>query len=197
MKTFKKIWNVISVLIIVVLVFLAVALGGMRFLGFQVFAVLSGSMEPTYHVGSLIYVRSTEPADVEVGDPITFVANEDLVVVTHRVVDISVDEDGVIRFQTKGDANDTVDGSWVHQANLLGKPKFTIPYLGYLANAIQHPPGRYLMIAVVAILILLIFLPEIIKVFSSGDEKSAGEENAKKPLSGRRSGGSRQRHKSE
>ncbi|MDA4324587.1 signal peptidase I, partial [Escherichia coli] len=62
-------------------------------------------MEPEYPVGSLIYVDRVEPSEISIGDPITFVMNESLMVATHRVVDIK--EDG--SFITKGDANDTVD----------------------------------------------------------------------------------------
>ena len=88
MKVFAKLWNIISTLIVILIVILAILLGGVRLVGLRPFAVLSGSMEPTYHVGSLIYVKSCDPEDVEVGDPITFVLDEDLNVATHRVISI-------------------------------------------------------------------------------------------------------------
>lgn len=175
MDTFRKIWNVLSTVLVALVVVFAILLVGVRVLGFKVFTVLSGSMEPVYHVGSLIYVKPCEAAEVEVGDPITFVLNEQLVVATHRVVAIDVDEEGITRFYTKGDANDSPDGAPVHQANLLGKPVFTIPYLGYVANYIQNPPGTYISIAVGALLILLMFLPELISAFKD-DETEAKEE---------------------
>ena len=118
-------------------------------------------MEPAYHVGSLIYVKNTDPDDVQVGDAITFVLDESLTVVTHRVVEIETDEDGAIRYTTKGDANETVDGSPVHEKNLVGKPVFTIPYLGYVANVVQKPPGKFIAIAVIVILLILLFLPDL------------------------------------
>ena len=64
-------------------------------------------------------------------------------VATHRIVEVVPDENdsSVVRFRTKGDANDAVDGSLVHYKNVLGKPIATIPNLGYFANYIQHPPG--------------------------------------------------------
>ena len=84
----KKIWNAVSWLLVAAVVVLAVLLAGVRLVGITPYAVLSGSMEPTYPVGSLIYVKDADPEDVQVGDPITFVLNEDLVVATHRVIDI-------------------------------------------------------------------------------------------------------------
>ena len=55
---------------------LALALVAPRLLGYTPFAVLSGSMEPAYPVGSLIYVQPVEASSLRVGDAVTFVAND-------------------------------------------------------------------------------------------------------------------------
>ncbi|MBR5981218.1 MAG: signal peptidase I, partial [Firmicutes bacterium] len=121
MRTLKKIWNAVATVFVVLIVILAMALVGARLVGFRVFSVLSGSMEPTYHVGSLIYVKNVDPQEIKVGDPITFVLDESLAVATHRVVEIHTGDDGMLRFKTKGDANDTPDGGeGVHEKNLIG-----------------------------------------------------------------------------
>ena len=57
-QSFKKIWNVISTVLVVLVVLLAVALVGVRLVGIKTYAVISGSMEPTYPTGSLLYVKS-------------------------------------------------------------------------------------------------------------------------------------------
>lgn len=154
-KKVKKIWDIISTIVVILVVVIAMLLVGVRIFGLRPFTVLSGSMEPTYHTGSLIYVKEVDPSEVQVWDPITFVLNEDLVVATHRVVEI--DEENQY-FYTKGDANDAVDGSPVHFNNLIGVPVFTIPGLGYVANYIQNPPGMYIAIALVAILLIFVVL---------------------------------------
>ena len=71
-KSLKKIWNVLSNILVALVVILALLLVGARVVGLQVFTVLSGSMEPTYHTGSLIYVKEVDPYSIEVGQPITF-----------------------------------------------------------------------------------------------------------------------------
>ena len=172
---FRKIWNVVYSVIVAVVVLLAVAFVGVRVVGLRTFTVLSGSMEPTYHTGSLIYVKSVEPQDVHVGDPITFVLNEDLVVATHRVIEIDAENE---RFYTKGDANESADGSPVHFNNLIGVPVFTIPLLGYVANFVTNPPGMYIALAGVAVLLLLTFVPDLIKKVDSGrDTNAKGKKN--------------------
>lgn len=171
-KNVKKIWNIITSIIVALAIILAIALVGVRLIGLQVFTVLSGSMEPTYQTGSLIYVKSIDAADIEVGTPLTFVLDEHLTVATHRVVEVHVGDDGFLRFSTKGDANDAVDGGTVHEKNVLGTPIFTIPKLGYLASYIQSPPGMYVAISVGAILLLLVFLPDL---FESDDKQKKGK----------------------
>ena len=161
-KTIKRIWNWISSILVASVVLLAVALVGVRIVGLQPYVVLSGSMEPTYPVGSLIYVKSTDYKQLKVGDPITFLVSEDTVA-THRIIEVLPDEDdpNTIRYFTQGDANDAPDGSSVHYKNIIGKPVFSIPYLGYVSNYIQTPPGKYVAISGCALLILLVFLPDI------------------------------------
>ena len=87
----KKIWNIVSTALVVLMVLCAVFLMGSRLLGYQVFTVISGSMEPEYNVGDLIYVKKVDVNTIEVGDDITFLLNEDLVVATHRVIRIDAE----------------------------------------------------------------------------------------------------------
>ena len=155
----KKIWNIVSTALVVLCVLCAMFLMGSRLLGFQVFTVLSGSMEPEYSVGDLLYVKSVDVNTIQVGDPITFILNEDLVVATHRVVEVNAENQ---RFYTKGDANEIADHEPVHFNNVIGVPQFSIPYLGYVSNFIQNPPGMYITVGVGVILILAVFLPDMI-----------------------------------
>lgn len=161
-KTIKRIWNWISGVLVGIVVLLAIALVGVRLIGLKPFVVLSGSMRPTYEVGSLIYVKSVDYKELKVGDPITYMISQDTVV-THRIIEVLVDEEdpNTLRYFTKGDANDVPDGVSVHYKNIIGKPVFSLPYLGYVSNYIQNPPGMYVAIAAGAILILLVFLPDI------------------------------------
>ena len=162
MKIFKRIINIFTTILVAISVIIAVLLVGVRLVGFQVYTVLSGSMEPTYHTGSLIYVKSVDYQDIKSGDVITFMLDEDTIA-THRVVQVIPDEEDstVLRYQTKGDANDVVDAGLVHYKNVIGCPVFTIPYMGYVANYIQNPPGTYIAITAGALLLLLVFLPDL------------------------------------
>ena len=158
-KKMKKIWDTATTVLVVLVVIFAIFLMGSRLVGLQVFNVISGSMEPTYSVGDLLYVKTVDPDSVKVGDPITFVLNEDLVVATHRVVDIDSENR---RFTTKGDANESEDANPVHFNNLIGVPVFSIPLLGYVSAYIQNPPGMYIAIGLGVALLAAVFLPDLL-----------------------------------
>lgn len=155
--------NKVTTVLILILVLLATLLVGGKLFGYQTYTVLSGSMEPAYPVGSLIYVKSVKLEEVAAGDVITFMVNEETVA-THRVVEIVPDEENpeVLRFRTKGDANTAEDGALVHYRNVIGTPILTIPYLGFFAEYIQNTPGRYMAISAGAVLLLLLFLPDLL-----------------------------------
>ncbi len=158
-KTLKRIWSITSTVLVVLVVLCAVFLMGSRLVGYQVYTVLSGSMEPEYSAGDLLYVKEVDVNSIKVGDPITFILNEDLIVATHRVVRIDTENQ---RFYTKGDANEIEDSDPVHFNNVIGVPQFKIPKLGYVSDYIQNPPGMYITIAAGAVLIVLVFLPDMI-----------------------------------
>ena len=173
MKTLKTIWNIITTVLVALVVVLAVLLVGVRVVGLTPYVVLSGSMEPTYHTGSLIYVKKVDPFTIEAGTPITFMLDEDNIA-THRVVEVVPDETDstVVRFRTKGDANDAEDGTLVHYKNVIGTPVFSIPYLGYVSDYITNPPGMYIGFTVLGIIILMLFAPDLLRAADKADKKA-------------------------
>jgi len=179
-KTIKKIWNSVTWVLVVILVIMAVMLAGVRLIGLQPMTVLSGSMEPEFKTGDLIYVKEVDYRELKAGDVITFMLSEETVA-THRIVEVVPDETDstVVRYRTKGDANDSEDGSLVHCRNVVGTPVFSLPKMGYVANYIQNPPGSYLAISGAAILMLLMFLPDLL--WSDEEPKAAEPKPAKEP----------------
>ena len=151
MHVYRIFVGVVALLALVMVLLIA----GVRLIGLTPYTVLSGSMEPTYHVGSVIYVKKARPEALKVNDPITFYLNG--VTVTHRIINMENDN-GKLRFYTKGDANNTADGGYVSPEEIIGIPVFHIPLLGYVFNYVQHPPGLYIVTGAVLLLVILSFL---------------------------------------
>lgn len=156
-------------ILLAVILALTGVMGVPKLLGYDVVAVLSGSMEPTYHVNSVIYVnKKIPPEEIREGDPITFYSGETLV--THRVTKIDrVNE----CFTTQGDANDVEDLQPVHYSSYVGRAGLSIPALGLLAIYIKTKTGLMLLAGIFIIFILLQLIPEILKP-EDGKEDNSG-----------------------
>lgn len=177
--------NIATTVVLILVLIFAFLLVGMRLFGLEPLVVLSGSMEPEYHVGSLIYVEDVSVADLEIGDPITYKLPSG-VLVTHRIVNIVVDPDNLtnVQYETKGDANNAPDGTKVNYKDIIGRPVFSIPIIGFICYFIQNPPGSFIVVGLLLVFVFLAFLPDIIKAFKSEapekTEEQIKEEERKK-----------------
>lgn len=173
-KALKIISKTLSTALVVIVVILAVLLAGVRVIGFTPYTVLSGSMEPTYHVGSIVYVKKVDPTTLRVGDPITFRLTGN-VIATHRIVEVHGEGTPDLGFRTKGDANDTVDGITPASA-VIGKATFSIPYLGYLSNFLQQPKGLITVVGCGAAVLAISYIIDAIFPEKKESEPESGKE---------------------
>ncbi len=112
--------------------------------------VLTDSMDPKIKSGDVIICQEIDGEDVREGFVIAFFdpASKNDTVVTHRVVDIE-EKDGILYFQTKGDANNDVDKIWVAETALIGVWKgFRLPLIGHIALFMQTTGGLLVCILV-------------------------------------------------
>ena len=124
MGILKKIIHVLSIITYALIIVYAIVCIPMIF-GYHPVVVLSGSMEPTYKIGSIIYYKSVSLEDLKEEDVITYVVKSGEFV-SHRIVSI----DGEL-IETKGDANAVSDANKVHYENVKGKVAETsLPYIG-------------------------------------------------------------------
>jgi len=93
-------------------------------LGFRMFHIMTGSMEPTIKTGGMVIVRETGFYDLEVGDIITFYSRNPILngaANTHRITAFVKDDDGRVCLVTKGDANNVEDEERVYPEDMIGK----------------------------------------------------------------------------
>ena len=123
--------------------------------GYLPMIVLTDSMYPEIESGDLIICHTIKAEDVKVEDVISFFdpAGNGTSVVTHRVIEI-VEEDGEIKFRTKGDFNNTEDKELVPAENLVGIYQSRIAGAGKIAMFMQSTAG--LIICVVLPIVLLV-----------------------------------------
>lgn len=115
--------------------------------GYAVLEVVSGSMEPTIHVGDMIVI-DTKVESYEKDDIITFYdVNGSFV--THRILNINGN-----KMITKGDNNDSPDEE-MNTDSIVGKVVKTIPSAGKILASLKSP---LVMILILVIGVLVCFL---------------------------------------
>lgn len=156
----KIVKQVISILIVVALLFpILICLVTPFFVGGFFSVVMSGSMEPTIPVGSIVIIKKVNPEDVKVGDVIAFRTGESRVI--HRVIEKV--ESGSFYLRTKGDANEDPDPWILKPKDVCGALLLTIPYYGYLLHFAGTPIGFALFILVPAIILIVNEVRNILK----------------------------------
>ncbi len=116
--------------------------------------VLTGSMEPSVPVGSLVVIRDVDPDTVKVGDVVTYrltsrlgfdTEGYDTPYLTHRVESIESDASG-LRFITQGDANTAPDPLEVSPTQLLGRVVLVSSLAGSLVQSVRGPGGLAMLL---------------------------------------------------
>lgn len=157
----SKLCNGLATLLIVLVVLVAIPLVVPKAFGYQLYGILSGSMEPTYPVGSVVYVDPVSADEVNVGDAITFkMAADSDVVATHRIIEKNEEAQ---TFTTKGDNNESADSSPVSYQRLIGKVVFCIPMLGFIAQFVQSGSGIIACVCTIIIVFALWFIADTLK----------------------------------
>ena len=129
--------------------------------GAHLVTITSGSMTPLFPVGSTITIHDAADAEnLEPGQIITFTAMSNGAVITHRIVRrLDTPTLGGVFYQTKGDANRTVDPDLAPATNIIGVADGVLPAWQRAAVDMQTPKGR---LAVYGSLFLVIALGEIV-----------------------------------
>ena len=126
-------------------------------MGYHGETVLSGSMQPTLHVGDVAYIKSVRSDSLHVGEVVTFrVPALHNALVTHRITAIAGSGPGAV-LTTKGDNNPVRDTFTTPATRVIGAYAFTVPKLGKVL-AWLHDRHSYLRIG--ALIFLLVIFHE-------------------------------------
>lgn len=175
----NAVWSFISTFVVTIIVITAIALAAARIIGLQGFTVESNSMAPIYPINSFVLVKSIPPDEIEVGDIITYVFNEDGMLVTHRVTAVDTEKE---TFITKGDNNNVPDASPVLWGNVVGKVVFGVPEIGSVLRIIMKPENKPYVIAAIAVIGIVSFALDLTekkkrKISDNADSESEAIKN--------------------
>lgn len=145
--------SALGTVLLIIIILLCLPLTVPRVMGYNIYTVITGSMEPAIPTGSLVYVKGVPAADVKEDDVIAFYgSNNSSAIITHRVV---ANSEIMGEFITKGDANKTKDMNPIPYADYIGKVVFSVPVLGGVAQAFTSLAGKIAAASIVGLAVLL------------------------------------------
>ncbi|XP_077244864.1 uncharacterized protein LOC143884902 isoform X1 [Tasmannia lanceolata] len=125
-----------------------------------VVVVLSGSMEPGFKRGDILFVHMNKDP-IRAGEIVVFQVNERPISIVHRVIEVHGPQDNdEVDILTKGDRNDVDDRAlyahdqlWLHQHHIIGKAVGLVPYVGWMTIVMTEMPiVKYLLIGALVLL---------------------------------------------
>ena len=117
------------------------------FMGYGPLIVETGSMKPIFNEQDVVIAKEVDAETLNVGNIIAYY-NPRGTVVTHRIIDVEIGEDGAKLYMTKGDANNVEDRDPVHPSRVVGLIVYAIPQGGKAMNIAKNPLWMGLVIAV-------------------------------------------------
>ena len=160
-RILKVVSNVILAIVLCVGVLIVLSLSNIP-KGFKMLTVMSGSMEPALHTGSIIFVKSMQ--NYAIGDIVTRKTDNPKMTITHRITE-KEEINGQIEFKTKGDANNSTDGESFTQDRIVGKELLAITNFGYIITFAKTQPGILLLIIIPSVIFIYEEINNITKEF--------------------------------
>ena len=157
-KVLPTFCNIVGTVLLLAVIGLCVPLTVPRVLGYEVYDVISGSMEPEIPLGSVIYVKHADPADIKEGEVIAY--NDGTGVIAHRV---TTNRTSVGEFVTKGDANNIEDINPVPYDAVVGRVETSVPMMGAFMALYASTVGKVYLLLTAACGVMLNILASRIR----------------------------------
>lgn len=126
-----------------------------------VVVVLSGSMEPAFQRGDILFLNNAiDP--INIGDVVVFKIRDRDIPIVHRVLKVHVKLDDTVELLTKGDNNRVDDRGlyapgqmWLEREDVLGKATGTLRYVGMVTIALNdYPVLKYVLVGMMGLFVL-------------------------------------------
>jgi len=126
-----------------------------------VVVVLSGSMEPAFQRGDILFLNNAVKS-VHVGDVVVFKIKDRDIPIVHRILKVHNSTGEEVQLLTKGDNNRVDDRGlyapgqlWLNRNDILGKAIGTLRYVGMVTIALNdYPVLKYVLVGMMGLFVL-------------------------------------------
>jgi signal peptidase len=165
LRTIRRLLDLALLLLVVTVAALVLAANLLPGLGHELVIIRGGSMSPAIPLGALVDETVVPLDQIQIGDVVSYTEPNN-VVVTHRVVGIMTESDGLY-FQVQGDANNGPDPDLVPGTAITGVVARSAPFLGFLMYMLTVPTGIASLLCLAITMLMAIWLLED---FEEGDD---------------------------
>lgn len=152
--------------------------------GYKFFISRSDSMSATdFDAGDVIFVKNVDPATLKEGDIIAYTSQNDASygeTITHKIREITTDENGDPGFITYGTTTDTNDETIVTYEYVIGKYVGKIPNIGSFFAFLKTIPGYLICILLPFLLLIGYYGWKSVKLFKKYRKEQEEELQAEK-----------------
>jgi len=126
-----------------------------------VVVVLSGSMEPAFYRGDILFLHMGF-TPFRAGDIVVFKVADREIPIVHRIIKVHEKESGAVDILTKGDNNQVDDRglyaasqSYINKEHIIGRAKGYLPYIGMVTIIMNdYPIVKYILVGLMGLFVL-------------------------------------------
>lgn len=159
LKILYQILIILCVILTIIIVLQKVSNSNRTILGYRIFRVITGSMEPEYDVGVVVICKEISANEIKVGDDIVYFGtygDYNGKIIMHEVVGIDKDENNNnVNFHAKGLHSASVEDPQIKPNQIFGVVKIQS---GILTKLYELATSIYSAFIIITILVLNVFI---------------------------------------
>ena len=158
LKILYEIFIVFCILLVSIVVIQKFSDNNRAILGYRIFRVVTGSMEPEYDIGEVVICKEISPENIKMGDDIVYLGKYgDYAgkVIMHSVIKIDKDDNNNLNFHAKGLHSSSMEDPQIKAEQIYGIVKYKSPILSWLYKLAT---SLYTSFIIIIVLVLNVFI---------------------------------------
>lgn len=161
LKILYQILIILCVILTIIILLQKTSNSNRTILGYRLFRVITGSMEPEYDVGTVVICKEIPMNEINVGDDIVYVGtygDYNGKIIMHEVVGIDKDENNNnVNFHAKGLHDASVEDPQIKPNQIFGVVKYQSGILTLLYNLATSIYSAFIIITVLVLNVFISF----------------------------------------
>lgn len=161
LKILYQLLIIFCLVLTIIIVLQKVSNSNRTILGYRIFRIITGSMEPEYDIGTVVVCKEIPINEIKVGDDIVYLGNYGEYsgkIIMHEVIKIDKDENSNnINFHAKGMHSASVEDPQIRPNQIFGVVKFQSIILTKLYGLATNIYSTFIIITILVLNVFISF----------------------------------------